>query len=310
MKHLENNRKPNLFIVGAPKCGTTSLSEYLRSHPDIFVAKDKEVHYFCFDFDHRYPRPHSMSDYIDVFKNARYENIIVDASPWYLYSKEAVEAAYHFNSEARFIAMIRSPFEMVPSLHRQLLNNNDEDEIDLSTAWQLQSLRRQGKNLPAYCRDQSIIQYKDVCMLGKQIQKFFQIIPPKQRMVIALDDLKYDAKSVYQNVLSFLELKDDGRKEFPIANASFHWRYPQLSNFILTPPEAVQALGRAILNLIGRDRIGLFRLFYRINNNHNRKRFLNDTLPQKLLTEFHCAFSDDIDLLSRLLNRNLYGWLK
>jgi hypothetical protein len=35
-------RKPNFFIVGAPKCGTTALSEYLRSHPDVFFSSPKE----------------------------------------------------------------------------------------------------------------------------------------------------------------------------------------------------------------------------------------------------------------------------
>jgi hypothetical protein len=310
MKRRDRNPKPNLFIVGAPKCGTTALSEYLRSHPEIFVTKEKEVHYFCFDFDERYPRPYSMSEYINVFKNVRGESIIVDASPWYLYSKEAIEAAYHFNSEARFIAMIRSPFEMVPSLHRQLLNNKDEDERNLATAWRLQSQRRHGKNLPAYCRDINIIQYKNVCMLGRQIQKFFQVVPPEQRMVIVLDDLKRDAKSVYQKVLSFLELEDDGRNEFPVVNAAFHWRYRELSDFVLTPPKVVQTAGKAFLKLIGRDRIGLFQLLYHINNNLNRKRYLKISLPQELLTDFKSAFSHDIDLLCHLLNRELHGWLK
>ena len=29
-------KKPNLFIVGAPKCGTTFLYQYLKKHPDIY----------------------------------------------------------------------------------------------------------------------------------------------------------------------------------------------------------------------------------------------------------------------------------
>lgn len=37
--------KPNLFIVGAAKCGTTAWVNYLASHPDIFFAKVKEPHH-------------------------------------------------------------------------------------------------------------------------------------------------------------------------------------------------------------------------------------------------------------------------
>ncbi|MEE9518630.1 MAG: sulfotransferase, partial [bacterium] len=46
--------KPNFFIVGAPKCGTTSMTEYLKQHPDIFIPEEKEPHYFGSDLE--YPR--------------------------------------------------------------------------------------------------------------------------------------------------------------------------------------------------------------------------------------------------------------
>lgn len=40
--------RPNLFLVGAMKCGTTSLHNYLAEHPQIFMTKDpwKEPAYF------------------------------------------------------------------------------------------------------------------------------------------------------------------------------------------------------------------------------------------------------------------------
>ena len=43
--------KPDFFIVGAPKCGTTSLAEYLNSNPRVFVTNPKEPFYFCKDFN-------------------------------------------------------------------------------------------------------------------------------------------------------------------------------------------------------------------------------------------------------------------
>jgi len=41
--------QPSFFIVGAPKCGTTALCKYLDQHPDIFIPKLKELHYFDTD---------------------------------------------------------------------------------------------------------------------------------------------------------------------------------------------------------------------------------------------------------------------
>ena len=41
-----DNRKVNLFIVGAPKCGTTSLYKYLSEHYEVFMSPVKEPNFF------------------------------------------------------------------------------------------------------------------------------------------------------------------------------------------------------------------------------------------------------------------------
>jgi hypothetical protein len=41
-------RKPDFFIVGAPKSGTTAMYEYLKAHPEIFMCR-KEPHFFGSD---------------------------------------------------------------------------------------------------------------------------------------------------------------------------------------------------------------------------------------------------------------------
>ena len=44
-------KKPDFFIVGAPKCGTTAMNNYLSEHPEIFIPDIKEVHFFGRDLD-------------------------------------------------------------------------------------------------------------------------------------------------------------------------------------------------------------------------------------------------------------------
>ena len=38
---------PNFLVIGSAKCATTSLYFYLNQHPEIFMAKKKECHFFC-----------------------------------------------------------------------------------------------------------------------------------------------------------------------------------------------------------------------------------------------------------------------
>ncbi|NJO14781.1 MAG: sulfotransferase [Thioploca sp.] len=60
-------KKPNFFIVGAPKCGTTALSEYLSSHPNVFMSYPKEPHYFSTDMPNKRSSS-SLEDYLQLFK--------------------------------------------------------------------------------------------------------------------------------------------------------------------------------------------------------------------------------------------------
>ncbi|MBI3756314.1 MAG: sulfotransferase, partial [Deltaproteobacteria bacterium] len=39
-------KKPNFFIVGAPKCGTTAMYEYLKQHPEIFMPEDEKEPFY------------------------------------------------------------------------------------------------------------------------------------------------------------------------------------------------------------------------------------------------------------------------
>jgi len=250
-----------------------------------------------------------MEEYLDRFRKSREKKIIVDASPWYLYSNCAIKNAYDFNPKAKFIAIVRNPCEMLPSLHRQLLNNYDEDESDLLSAWNLQSQRKQGIKIPVYCRDPKLLQYSETCKFGEQIKVFFNIVPPNQRMVVLFDDLKLDSHSIYKKVLTFIDVEDDGRKDFPVVNESFQWRFQKFSNFVINPPYFIQSFGNYILKYLGFERIGLFLMLYHINNKLNRKKNSKKITSQRLKNIFRDAFSDDIELLGHLLNRDLKRWL-
>jgi len=90
--------KPNLFILGAPKSGTTSLYAYLQKHPDIYFPHVKEPHYFAKDLPSRISNNIvTESDYLSLFKSAYNYKYIGEASVWYLYSDLAIEHIINFN---------------------------------------------------------------------------------------------------------------------------------------------------------------------------------------------------------------------
>lgn len=112
--------KPNLFIIGAMKCGTSSLHEYLNAHPEIFMCEPKEPCYFVHPDQLNWPDIkklkfwESEERYLELFKAGDSANIIGESST--LYTKapgisDVPDRIYQFNPSARFIYIVRDPIE-------------------------------------------------------------------------------------------------------------------------------------------------------------------------------------------------------
>jgi hypothetical protein len=154
--------KPNFFLVGAPKCGTTSYFHYLSLHPNLFAPSIKEPYFFCDDFE-ILKGGQTLDDYLDLFSEAgSAHHAIGEASVTYMYSTVAMQNIFEFDPTSRIIAMIRNPCQLVYSLHSHLLYLMEEEEADFEVAWSLQDDRLQGTNVPKKCQEPFFLQYREV----------------------------------------------------------------------------------------------------------------------------------------------------
>ncbi|RLG08342.1 MAG: sulfotransferase, partial [Thaumarchaeota archaeon] len=108
-------KKPNFFIVGAPKCGTHAMYTFLKAHPEIFMPERKEFQYFATDLVRGTQYELSEEEYLSYFRIAKDEKRLGEASTWYLYSKKAASNIKKFNPHAKIIVMLRHPIEMMYS---------------------------------------------------------------------------------------------------------------------------------------------------------------------------------------------------
>ena len=111
---LNQNSKVNLFIIGQPKTGTTSLYYYLKKHPKIFTPKQKQLYHFAFDFNEFRKRNklmnrnyyqeyynYSFESYVENFDFNKQNEIYADITPDYIYSENAAENIYKYNPNAK-----------------------------------------------------------------------------------------------------------------------------------------------------------------------------------------------------------------
>ena len=297
--------QPNFFIVGAPKCGTTALSEYLRDHPNVFISEPKEPHYFAFDFE-QYRVKKNWSEYLNLFASSTSEHTAIgEGSVFYLCSSVALEKIKEYNPQAKIIVMLRNPVDMIYSFHSQLVFTADESEKDFEKAWRLQETRQQGKQIPSQCREPAFLQYAEMGKLGQQIEKLQAVFPAEQVKIVLFEDFVKSTKNVYDEVLGFLAVPDDKRIEFIRINENKSHKMGAIGNFTAKPPALLTNVALKARDMLGIKELGILDTIRSFNTKVAAREPLSDSLRSEMIEEF----TPDIQKLARLIDRDLSHWL-
>ncbi len=294
--------KPNFFIVGAPKCGTTAMYDYLKTHPEIFMSNYKEPHFFARDFQgSRLERFRREQDYLALFTGAHGEKRLGEASTWYLYSRCAAREIKEFNADARIMIMLRSPIDMMYSLHHQLLYTLNEDLKSFEEALAVEEKRKQGLGIPAKLHIMpAALFYRETARFAEQVQRYFEVFGRERVHVIIFDDLKANTQKVYQQALEFLEVNDDFTPDMRIVNANKYLRNEAMQDFLITPPRWLMTIGKKILPLA--------RPVYWKLRQANTRYEARSPLDSHIRLQLQQEFKPEIEQLSKLLGRDLTYW--
>lgn len=296
--------KPNFFIIGAPKCGTTALSEYLKSHENIYISSPKEPCYFAEDFN-RTPIK-TLELYLNLFKDCQEHHLAIgEASVYYLCSDSALEKIYKFNPKAKIIVMLRNPIELVYSYHSQLLYNTGEDEPDFAKAWQLQAARREGKYIPKNCKNPKALQYKSVGQLGSQVEHLLKIFPEQQVNLILFDDFKESTKAIYEEVLSFLNVPKDQRNDFPVINYNKKHKVSWIGKFTERTPPLFMQISNRIKKSLKIESFGIIEQIRQINSQPFQRIPLKPAFEAYLKNEYQ----EEVEKLSKIIGKDLQYWI-
>lgn len=293
-------RKPNLFIVGAPKCGTTSLYEYLKGHPQIFMSLRKEPSFWATDLTYLRKFP-NLDAYLQLFEDAdgshRY---LGEASAVYLRSETAIPAIRDFTPDARLIVMLRNPVDMLPSLHSERRFRFGENEPDFETAWRKEE---QGYLHPRY-HGSGPSRYRDMANYPLQIERVFHYFPREQVHIILFHDFIRNTGEVYKELIDWLEIDDDGRRVFDRFNENKIWKNERLGKFLITPPPVLRKLTTLYKRVTGAKEVPFRKTAYDLNMTNIERKPISPAFRREL-TDY---FREDTDKLSILIGRDLSHW--
>jgi hypothetical protein len=305
---------PDFFLAGAPRCGTTLLTNLLRSHPQVCFSATKETHYFItsqFREDQADLKRHYVDRYFSHYDPERHR-AVGEGSVTYIYFPEAIDRILELNPQARFIVMVRNPLEMVTSYHHRMLYILEENVKDFEKAWDLQEERARGRRIPRRCLSARLLQYADIGSLGKHVEALLARAPREHCHFVVHDEVKRDLVKVYGDTLDFLGLGPHvpPEKFLKVRLPSRGYRYRWLQQLIYKPPGPV-------LKLAGQGDLRKAKSISAIKRARKRLMMYNkDTsskpkpLGARMRGRLCDAFADDVAKLGRLLERDLSHWLE
>lgn len=180
---------PNLIIIGAGKCGTTSFWLYLRRHPEIFMSRRKELRFFSDERNWRRGTEWYESHFGGASAPVRGE-----ASPQYtMYParKGVPERMRSVVPHAKLIYLVRDPFERITS------------------SWvEEYAGRREHRPLAEAVRPFEASQYVCSSRYYMQLDHYLRCFPAEQILVVESERLLDERRATFRAVLRFLELDD------------------------------------------------------------------------------------------------------
>lgn len=306
----------DFFIVGAAKCGTTTLADYLAAHPQVCFNPIKEPNYFATDiqpekfskafkqnlgksveeyFRKDFPAARQIafvqkeSDYDRLFSLCEGSKLKGEASTSYLYSETAAEEIFRHNPKAKIVYILRHPLDRLRSHYGMALkygfvkgNLLEEVKIDMTRAekgWGVSEL------------------FVELGLYAGQVERYHSLFPKEQILALRFEDLKTNPQQVYRQLCSFLEIDfQEGKSE--ASNPSGRSRMPGL-NYLLTQRGIKRTAARLLPDFVARR---MKKLYYTNVNlpplREDEKQFLMD------------LYKDNIKQTSTISGLQLNHWIK
>ncbi len=291
---------PNFFIIGAAKAGTTTLSELIKQHPDVYMSTIKEPQFFCNDelFNK------GLDYYLGTFFNkSQMYQARGEATPHYLYFDKAAKRISKMlpRKNQRFIVLLRDPVERAYSLYWNMVAEGEENLV-FEDALIKEEVRSRDPELGKKCSLK--YQYVRSGKYAEQIQKYLEYFEKDQFLFLLFEDFICDQDAVLKQVFSFLSIPSDisvsSGKAF---NASGVPRLRLLHKFVRKPhwiKEHIKGLFPKVVR-------------YRITSKiveMNKKNYQYNKMNRETEKKLRKEFRQDILNLEIITGRDLSDWLK
>lgn len=207
----------DFIIIGAQRSGTTSLYNYIISHPNVSPARNKEVHFFDINYengiDWYWKQFTSLSQkYADNEKP-----ITGESTPYYLFHPLAPKRIFKHLPKIKLIVLLRNPVDRAYSHYNHAIRvGNESLSFEEAIKIEPERLREEeqkvldGKNSPTYQR----LSYLARGVYAEHLERYLELFQKEQFLILKYEDFFASPQQYLNKVFSFLGLSNFELNDF------------------------------------------------------------------------------------------------
>lgn len=185
----------DFVIIGAAKAGTTSLTQYISQHPDVFFPREKEIPFFLSE------RNWGQGDaYLEAYYAEKGDQKLVGMGHVHMLpNADAASRLHQYCPESKLIAVLRNPIERSYSAYWHSRRLEWEKSATFEEALEQESIRAAERSL----NNTDFAYLSDGCYY-KHLKTYLEFFPRDQLYVVLTDDLKADTPDTFSKLLTWL----------------------------------------------------------------------------------------------------------
>lgn len=293
---IDKSNLPDFFILGATKCGTTSLHHYVRQHPKVYMPYSKELYFFNKAGDTQ----EEVNEYLKYFDDTG-DCVTGEATPGYFRRPDIVIPRMmdlYGGREPHFVVLFRDPVQRAYSnyMHNVRLGREDRS-FEQALRDESDDLADSRRNWRSYFRDG---------LYAETLSTWYDHFSPEHFLVVLTDDLKEDAAGATRRVYEFLNLDSgvsvDTDRALNRKGGGFKSR--ALRRFLGSPPSLIRHIVTAVFSKPTRRNIRQF--LNRLNNDSSESK---EELDPVLARRLRKRYREPTRELAEMIGRDLSHWL-
>lgn len=295
-------KKPNFIIIGAMKAATTSLYTYIKQHPHIFMTKVKEPMFFNnFQQENNYnilgsksKKSTTLEEYLAMFKDAKNEKAIGEASPAYIYNENAPYLIKEHLPDVKIIAILRQPTDRAYSNFLHTKRADRENVNSFEQAIKIEKERISDNWSPLY-------HYIQKGFYSVQLKRYYNLFPKENIKVYLFEDVVKTPKETLKDIFKFLNV--DENIEIDVSKKSNVSGTPKgILGFILKKMRYYNLMPKFAIS----DYLPTFIINLLFKSVYKDTEKLDSVLRKELTDKY---YREEILKLEKLIDRDLSNWL-